>query len=93
MNPRRAALVGLVFVVIAVFYWRRPAWSRAGPMDYAGFTMLLALGAAMSIMAYVLFAGLRRELTTPADDRGALDQLIGFTAAVRRPRLGGAGRR
>ena len=30
------------------------------PVDYAGFTMLLALGAATSLMAYVLFAGLQQ---------------------------------
>jgi hypothetical protein len=59
MTPRRAALVGVVFVVIAVFYWavqRVAGW----PEDYAGITMLLALGVAMSIMSFVLFAGLRR---------------------------------
>lgn len=59
MTPRRAALVGIIFVVIAVIYWgvqRAAGW----PEDYAGITMLLALGAAMSIMGFVLFAGLRR---------------------------------
>lgn len=59
MTPRRAALVGIIFVVIAVIYWgvqRAAGW----PEDWAGFTMLLALGAAMSIMSFVLFAGLRR---------------------------------
>lgn len=59
MNPRRAALVGIIFVVIAAFYWavqRYAGW----PEDWAGVTMLLALGVAMSIMGFVLFAGLRR---------------------------------
>ena len=59
MKPRRAALVGLIFVVIAILYWwvqRYAGW----PEDWAGVTMLLALGAAMSMMTYVLFAGLRR---------------------------------
>ena len=37
--------------------------------------MLLALGVAMSIMTFVLLAGLRRELTTPSgDDRGHLER-------------------
>jgi hypothetical protein len=59
MKPRRAALVGIVFVVIAFIYWgvqRYAGW----PEDWAGVTMLLALGVAMSLMSYVLFAGLRR---------------------------------
>ena len=60
MNPRRAALVGLIFVAIAIFYWWRPARIAGWPEDWAGVTMLLALGVAMSIMSFVLFAGLRR---------------------------------
>jgi hypothetical protein len=59
VTPRRAALVGIVFVVIAGFYslWQYLAgWTE----DWAGITMLLALGVAMSIMGFVLFAGLRR---------------------------------
>jgi hypothetical protein len=60
MTPRRSLLVGLIFVAIAAFYWgvqRYAGW----PVDYAGITMLLALGAAMSIMTFVLFAGIRRS--------------------------------
>jgi hypothetical protein len=60
MNPRRAALVGLVFVVIAVIYWAAPT-VLGGVIDYAGLTMLIALGVAMALMAYVLFAGLQRS--------------------------------
>jgi hypothetical protein len=60
MKPRRAALVGLVFVAIAVFYWLAP-YLTGGIIDYAGITMLFALGAAMAIMAYVLFLGLSRS--------------------------------
>jgi apolipoprotein N-acyltransferase len=59
MSPRRAALVGVIFVVIAFFYWLTPRIAGF-PEDYAGITMLLALGVAMSIMTFVLFAGLRR---------------------------------
>ena len=55
-HPRNAAAVGLVFIVVA-----RPL--LGGPdvggwhVDYAGVTMLLFLGVAMAIMAYVLVAG------------------------------------
>jgi ABC-type multidrug transport system permease subunit len=59
MTPRRGLLVGLIFVVIAIAYWgvqRYAGW----PEDWAGVTMLLALGVAMSIMTFVLLAGLRR---------------------------------
>lgn len=60
MNPKRAALVGLVFPVIAVLYLLAPS-VLGGTIDLAGFTMLIALGAAMALMAYVLFAGLQRS--------------------------------
>jgi hypothetical protein len=55
-HPRNSIFVGLIFVVIAIVYWAIPAiggWH----VDYAGVTMLLALGVSMSIMAYVLIAG------------------------------------
>ena len=55
-HPRNAIAVGLVFVIIAVLYWAIPTiggWH----VDYAGVTMLIALGAAMALMAYVLIAG------------------------------------
>jgi hypothetical protein len=60
MSPRRAALIGIVFPVIAVVY----AWTSymgSGSVDWAGTTMLIALGGAMSIMAYVLFDGLQQR--------------------------------
>lgn len=60
MNPRRAALVGLVFVVIAIFYWLVQYRSEAS-IDYAGITMLLALGGATALMAYALFLGIARS--------------------------------
>jgi hypothetical protein len=60
MNPKRAALVGLVFPVIAVAYLVAPT-VLGGTVDYAGFTMLIALGAATAIMAFVLFSGLQRS--------------------------------
>jgi hypothetical protein len=55
-HPRNAALVGLVFVAIGVIYWAVPkigGWH----IDYAGVTMLIVLGIAMALMAYVLVAG------------------------------------
>jgi hypothetical protein len=55
-HPRNSVFVGLVFVVIAIVYWAVPTiggWQ----VDYAGVTMLLFLGVAMSLMAYVLIAG------------------------------------
>ena len=57
-HPRNAALVGIIFVVIGIVYWAVPTiggWH----VDYAGVTMLLALGVAMAMMAYVLVAGSR----------------------------------
>jgi hypothetical protein len=58
MSPRRAALVGLIFLGIAAVFYLVPRLS-GGIIDYAGLTMLLALSAAMSIMAFVLFSGSR----------------------------------
>jgi len=59
-HPRNAALVGIVFVVIAVIFWVVPT-SQGLTVYYndvaAGTTMLLFLGVAMAIMAYVLIAG------------------------------------
>ena len=54
--PRNAALLGLIFLVIAVLFWVIPAvggWH----VDYAGITMLFGLGVAVAIMAYVLAVG------------------------------------
>ena len=55
-HPRNAIFVGLLFVFIGVVFWAIPTWG-GWHVDYAGVTMLLALGVAMSIMAYVLIAG------------------------------------
>ena len=59
MSPRRAALVGLVFLFIAAVFVAFPV-IVGGNVDYTGLTMLIALGAAMSIMAFVLFYGLSK---------------------------------
>jgi len=59
-HPRNAALVGILFVVIGVIFWATPTiggWH----VDYAGTTLLIFLGAAMALMAYVLVAGSSKE--------------------------------
>lgn len=55
-HPRNAAIVGIVFVLIALVYWAVPYFGN-WHLDYAGTTMLAVLGIAMAIMAYVLVAG------------------------------------
>ena len=57
-HPRNAALVGVVFIVLAFVYWFLPTYG-GWHVDYAGTTMLFALGVAMAMMAYVLVAGSR----------------------------------
>jgi hypothetical protein len=59
-HPRNAALVGIAFVLIGVIYWAVP-YVGGWHLDYAGVTMLVALGAAMALMAYVLVAGSPNE--------------------------------
>jgi hypothetical protein len=58
-HPRNAALVGIIFIVIGVIYFIVPAAEGlVGTYDIAaGTTMLVFLGVAMAIMAYVLVAG------------------------------------
>jgi hypothetical protein len=60
MTRRQAILVGLVFVVIAAIYWTVP-YLTGGIVDYAGITMFLALGVAMTLMVWVLFTGAQRS--------------------------------
>lgn len=59
-HPRNAGLVGLLFVAIAIVYWFVPSVGN-GHVDLAGMTMLVALGIAMGVMAYVLVAGSPRN--------------------------------
>jgi heme/copper-type cytochrome/quinol oxidase subunit 1 len=58
-HPRNAALAGIIFIVIGVIYYAVPAVEGlANTYDIAaGTTMLVFLGVAMAIMAYVLVAG------------------------------------
>jgi hypothetical protein len=59
-HPRNAALVGIAFLIIAVIYWAVPTYG-GWHVDYAGATILVFLGVAVSIMAYVLIAGSSKE--------------------------------
>lgn len=55
-HPRNAIVVGLFFSAIGVVYWFVQSGSNF-QADIAGVTMLILLGVAVSIMAYVLIAG------------------------------------
>lgn len=59
-HPRNAALLGLMFIVIAVVFWAVPTLDGL-TISYndvaAGTTMLVFLGVATALMAYVLVAG------------------------------------
>lgn len=57
MKPRRAALIGLLFPLIAVGYYVFATVVEPSHVEYAAITLLLGLGAATSLMAYVLVAG------------------------------------
>jgi hypothetical protein len=59
-HPRNAALVGVAFLITAVIFWAVPTYG-GWHVDYAGATMLVFLGVAMSVMAYVLVAGSGKE--------------------------------
>ena len=59
-HPRNAALVGIIFLLIAIVYYLIPSLDGLDLPLYdiaAGTTLLLFLGVAMAIMAYVLVAG------------------------------------
>lgn len=63
-HPRNAALLGIIFIVIAIIYLVVPTVLDQDVVNmdiYAGVTMLFALGIAMAIMAYVLAVGTRGE--------------------------------
>jgi hypothetical protein len=55
-HPRNAIVVGLFFSAAGVVYWL-VQYLDGVHGDMAGVTMLLLLGVAVSIMAYVLIAG------------------------------------
>jgi type II secretory pathway component PulM len=55
-RTRNSLVIGVSFIVVAVLYagLAQPLGYR---IEWAGATMLLALGAALGIMAYVLTSG------------------------------------
>ena len=58
-HPRNAAMVGIIFIIIGIVYYAVPAVEGL-ELSYdiaAGTTLLVFLGVAMAIMAYVLVAG------------------------------------
>ena len=59
-HPRKAALAGILFVLIGLVYWAVPYFG-GWHLDYAGVTMLGILGISMAIMFYVLVAGSPNE--------------------------------
>ena len=55
-HPRNAIFVGLLFSAVGVIYWG-VQYIAGWHIDFAGVTMLILLGVATSILAYVLIAG------------------------------------
>ena len=55
-HPRNAIFVGMLFVIIGLIYWGAQYFAGS-QVDYAGVTLLVLLGVAMAVMAYVLIAG------------------------------------
>ena len=58
-HPRNAAMVGIIFIIIGVIYWIAPSIQGTVSKDdiASGTTLLVFLGVAMALMAYVLVAG------------------------------------
>jgi hypothetical protein len=59
-HPRNVVILGIAFVGIGVLY-ALGAVPLGYDIEWAGVTMLGALGVAISIMAYVLIAGSSRD--------------------------------
>ncbi len=59
-RPRNAILVGLLFAFLGAVFWALPTFG-GWHVDYAGVTLLVLLGVAMGMMAYVLIAGSPRK--------------------------------
>jgi hypothetical protein len=55
-HPRNAIFVGLLFAVLGAIYWA-VQYFAGWQVDFAGTTLLILLGIAMGVMAYVLIAG------------------------------------
>lgn len=59
-HPRNVVVIGIAFVVVGALY-ALGAVPLGYHIEWAGVTMLGALGVAMSLMAYVLIAGSSRD--------------------------------
>lgn len=59
-HPRNALIVGVTFVIVAILYGAL-APVLGYKVEFAGVTMLFALGIAMGLMAYILIAGSPRD--------------------------------
>jgi hypothetical protein len=59
-HPRNAIFVGLAFIATAILYFVWPVLV-GGYVEPAGVTLLVLLGVAMAVMAYVLVAGSPRD--------------------------------
>lgn len=59
-HPRNAVGIGILFGIIAFAFWAVP-YSGHWITDYAGLTLLVTLGVAMTLVAYVLVAGSPRD--------------------------------
>jgi hypothetical protein len=60
LRSRSAIAIGILFVLIGIGYFVL-AVPFGYHVEWAGVTMLVALGAAMGIMAWVLVAGSRQD--------------------------------
>ncbi|MBA3876463.1 MAG: hypothetical protein C0498_05930 [Anaerolinea sp.] len=59
-HPRNVVVIGGAFVIVAALY-ALGAVPLGYNIEWAGVTMLAALGIAMSLMAYILIAGSSRD--------------------------------
>lgn len=59
-HPRNVVVIGIGFVAVAAIY-ALGAVPLGYHIEWAGVTMLGALGVAMALMAYVLIAGSSRD--------------------------------
>ncbi|HSO30040.1 MAG TPA: hypothetical protein VLS28_09050 [Candidatus Sulfomarinibacteraceae bacterium] len=59
-HPRNVVVIGFGFIAAAAFY-ALGAVPLGYDIEWAGVTMLGALGVAMSLMAYVLIAGSSKD--------------------------------
>jgi len=60
VHPRNAVFVGLTFIIVGIIYYSAQALG-SGHVDVGGLTMLFALSIAMTLMFYVLLAGVPRD--------------------------------